>query len=271
SEGTLGFVTAATLKLCEAPREVKTLFWALPSLQTGVEILGELREQSLLIHSYEVFSKNCFELVHKIRSFSKPFHDDAPYYLLFEIESFGSNDVVEKLEAWMGSVFERRLVHEGFMASSPSDVRAFWGWRENITESLNQVAKVYKNDLAVPLREMAAFVAELETRAGKWFGNDKLFLFGHLGDGSLHVNLAKPDAMEIGEFRMLCEKHNHELFALVQRHRGSIAAEHGIGLLKRDFLGYSKSPEEITLMRALKKVFDPKNLMNPGKLLAPEL
>jgi len=267
SEGTLGFITAATLKLCEAPRDLKTFLWALPSLQVGIDVLGELRSRSMMIHSYEVFSKNCFELVHKTRGFPKPFTGEAPFYLLFEVDTFASPDAVAKLESWMETCFERELISEGFMASSSSDVRSFWAWRENITESLNQVAKVYKNDLAVPLREMASFAAGLESKAGAWFGEDRLFLFGHLGDGSLHVNLAKPDAMDLSEFRKLCETHNHELFALVQSHRGSIAAEHGIGLLKRDFLQYSKSSEEIRLMRELKKVFDPKGLMNPGKLL----
>ena len=268
SEGTLGFVTAATLKLCEAPRELKTFLWALPTLAVGIELLGELRARSLMIHSYEVFSKNCLELVHRVRGQAKPFAVDAPFYLLFEVDTFASQAVLENLESWMLSCFERGLVNEGFMASSASDVRSFWGWRENITESLSLTAKVYKNDLAVPLREIAAFAKGLEKSAGAWFGEDRLFLFGHLGDGSLHVNLAKPDAMEIDAFRKRCETHNHELFELVRTHKGSIAAEHGIGLLKRDFLHYSKSPGELTLMRGLKKVFDPQGLMNPGKLLA---
>ncbi len=269
SEGTLGMVTAATLKLCEAPRELKTFLWALPSLKTGIDVLGELRSRSLMIHSYEVLSNNCFELVHKCQGFAKPFSKAAPYYLVFEVDTFGAADVSETLEKWMESCFERGVVEEAFMASSPADARSFWAWRENITESLSQTAKVYKNDLAVPLREIADFAAKLEKQAGAWFGEDRLFLFGHLGDGSLHVNLAKPDSMELGEFRALCEKHNHELFALVQTHKGSIAAEHGIGLLKREFLHYSKSPGEIRLMRSLKTVFDPLGLMNPGKLLAP--
>lgn len=269
SEGTLGFVTAATLKLCEAPRELKTFLWALPSLAVGLEVLGELRSRSLMIHSFEVFSKNCYELVQRVRGFAKPFAEEAPYYLLFELDTFLSPSMAEAMEAWMEDFFSRSTVREGFLASSPSDARSFWAWRENITESLSMTAKVYKNDLAVPIKTMPAFARELEEMAGKWFGPENLFLFGHLGDGSLHVNLAKPAAMDPVEFRARCEEHNHELFALVQRHRGSIAAEHGIGLLKRDFLQYSKSPEEIALMRAVKELFDPKGLMNPGKLLRP--
>jgi FAD/FMN-containing dehydrogenase len=268
SEGTLGFVTAATLKLCEAPRELKTFLWALPALEVGTKVLGELRELGFMLHSFEVFSKNCYELVQRVRGFARPFEKPAPFYLLFEVDTLGAPATVEKLEAWMGSCFDRAVVEEAFMASSPADVRSFWAWRENITESLNQTTKVYKNDLAVPLREIAAFAHALESRAGHWFGEERLFLFGHLGDGSLHVNLSKPDGMEMSEFLKLCERHNHELFALVQNHRGSIAAEHGIGLLKRDFLHYSKSPVELRLMKELKKVFDPQGLMNPGKLLS---
>jgi FAD/FMN-containing dehydrogenase len=268
SEGTLGFVSAATLKLCEPPSQLKTFLWALPSLKTGIEILGQLRSRSLMIHSFEVFSRNCYELVHRTRGFAKPFDGKAPYYLLFEVDTFGSPEVSRSLDSWMEECFAGGLIEEGFVACSSSDARAFWAWRENITESLSLKAKVYKHDLAVPVRHIDSFAQGIESRADLWFGADNLYLFGHLGDGSLHVNLTKPEGMSLEEFRNKCERHNHDLFSLVHTHKGSIAAEHGVGLLKREFLAYSCSPEEIAVMRAIKQIFDPLGLMNPGKLLS---
>jgi|GEM_PF-15829 len=267
SEGTLGIVTAATLKLCEPPKSLHTFLFALNSFDQAIHILAGLRSRGLVIHTYEVFSKNCIQLVQKVTQRTSPFAKDTwEQFLLFEIDTQGSPETLQHLNTYIEELFETNFIEEGFLSQSPKDARDYWFWRENITESLNTQGKVYKNDIAIPIISLPSFMTDLEKICSSWFGKEQLFLFGHIGDGNIHINLLKPRDMNQDEFLKKCEFHNDELFALIKKYKGSIAAEHGIGLLKARYLNYSKSSEEIRLMQETKKLFDTKGLLNPGKL-----
>jgi len=264
SEGTLAVITEATLKLAPLSRASRVLLFALADFPSVLEILRDARQKRLPLLAFECWSRACLEVVRDEMGFADPFQAPAALYALVEIEE-GQAD----LDAWLGEILERGIVADGTLASDPEGIRRLWRFRENITESLSHRGLVYKNDLALPLRELPAFTQALEDSAAAWYPQCSVYIFGHIGDGNLHVNVLDAAGREPKEFRGLCEKSNHPLFALVRRHGGSIAAEHGIGLLKRDFLEYSRSPAEIALLRGIKRAFDPDNLLNPGKIFAP--
>lgn len=267
SEGSLGIITAATLKLCEAPKSLNTLLFAIDSIKKSLIILERIRQKGMMIHTYEVFSKNCLEKVHQVTHKSLPFpNSDSPYYLLLEIDTLSSEIAQQNLNLFLEELFSDEILSEGFLSQSDKETRDFWFWRENITESLNTLGKIYKNDLSVPHSHLNDFMNDLVPLTSSWFGPNHVFLFGHIGDGSIHVNLLQPKDLSTEQFLAQCQSHNIALFELVQKYKGSIAAEHGIGLLKSAYVKYSKSEEEIALMKQIKKVFDPKGLLNPNKL-----
>ncbi|HEY3592665.1 MAG TPA: FAD-linked oxidase C-terminal domain-containing protein, partial [Polyangiaceae bacterium] len=144
-----------------------------------------------------------------------------------------------------------------------------WTLREGIGESLSATGLPHKNDVSLPIAELDAFTSELESTFSSRYPGWEICLFGHIGDGNLHINVMKPDAMEMAEFLAKTKEADHEMFRLVKAHHGSISAEHGIGLLKKDYLGYSRSSEELDVLRSVKRALDPLNLLNPGKIVDP--
>lgn len=262
SEGTLAVITAATLKLAPLPRASRVLLLAVAGFPAVLEILRDARARRLQLLAFECWSRACLEVVRDEMGFPDPFAEPSPLYALVEVEE-GEAD----LDAWLNETLEKGLVNDGTLASDPEGIRRLWRYRENITESLSHRGLVYKNDLALPLRELPAFTATLQREAPAWYPQCAVYIFGHIGDGNLHINVLDAAGRAGPDFRALCEKSNHPLFSLVRQHGGSIAAEHGIGLLKREFLSYSRTPPEIALMKSVKAAFDPLNLLNPGKIL----
>ena len=158
------------------------------------------------------------------------------------------------------------MVTDGTLAQHSRQAADLWALREGISESLSATGLPHKNDIALPIKELEAFCAELESFFAQSYPGWEIALFGHIGDGNLHVNVMKPDDLDRAEFLKKTKEADHAIFTLVKKYRGSISAEHGIGLLKKDYLGYSRSPEELTIMRSIKKVLDPLGIMNPGKV-----
>jgi len=153
------------------------------------------------------------------------------------------------------------------LSQSDTQARNLWQLREGISESIAAYTP-YKNDLSVRVSRMPAFLDDIDALVGEHYPDFEVCWYGHIGDGNLHLNILKPAALTQAEFYERCHRISPQIFAQVAAQNGSISAEHGVGLLKRDFLGYSRSPAELALMRALKAVFDPRQIMNPGKLLA---
>ena len=171
------------------------------------------------------------------------------------------------MEAWLGSLFERGLVTDGTQAQGAAQAQELWSLRESISESLSATGVLHKNDISLPVANLEAFCAELDAIFASRYPGWEICLFGHIGDGNLHVNVMKPDAVEKADFFAHAKQSDHAMFDLVRKHGGSISAEHGIGLLKKDYLDYTRAPGELELLRTLKRALDPAGILNPGKIL----
>jgi FAD/FMN-containing dehydrogenase len=265
SEGILGVITAATLKLAPLPRRLDVMVFAVSGLDGVLRLFREVRASHLTLTAYEFFTQRCLDRLLRHRAIRTPFDRPSDHYVLLEVED-ASDDA---LEAWVGTIFERGLAIDGVLAQGPSQAAELWALREGISESLSATGLPHKNDIALPIAALEAFCGELDALLASRYPGWELCLFGHIGDGNLHVNIMKPDDLDQAAFLARTHDADRDLFELVRRHRGSISAEHGIGLLKRDFLGYSRSPEELAMMRAIKQALDPQGLLNPGKILRP--
>ena len=263
SEGILGVITEATLKLAPLPRRLDVMVFAVEGLPGVLRLFREVRTSGLTLAAFEFFTQRCLDRLVRHRSIRAPFDRPADHYVLVEVEDASDDG----LEAWVGSVFERGLAVDGVLAQGAHQAAELWTLREGISESLSATGLPHKNDIALPVAGLEAFCAELDTVLAARYPGWELCLFGHIGDGNLHVNIMKPDDLDKPAFLARTKQADHDLFELVRRHRGSISAEHGIGLLKRDFLGYRRAPAELAVMAALKRSLDPKGLLNPGKVL----
>ena len=262
SEGILGVVTEATLKLARLPAPSKVLLFAVADLAAVLRLFREIRASAFTVSAYEFFTRPCLDRLLRHRKLRDPFGAPSSHYVLVELENPG-----DALDAMVAHLFEHGFVQDGTMAQHASEAAELWGLREGISEALSATGMPHKNDIALPIAELKSFCGELDGVFADKYPGWEICLFGHIGDGNLHVNIMKPDAMDKAAF--LAETHaaDEAMFGLVKKHHGSISAEHGIGLLKKEFLSYSRSHEEIALMRAMKGVLDPKGILNPGKVL----
>ncbi|MFO0756982.1 MAG: FAD-binding oxidoreductase [Byssovorax sp.] len=263
SEGTLGIITEAVLKLTRMPGKLDVFLFAVPDLAAVLTLFREAKQGPFTIMAYEFFTERCLRRLRRHRNVRTPLEAESDYYVLLEVEQ----GEPEALEAWIASLFERELVTDGTLAQHSAQAAELWTLREGISESLSATGLPHKNDIALPIAALVPFCAELEGFFAENYPGWEIALFGHIGDGNLHVNVMKPDDLSKEEFLAKTKTADPAIFSLVQKYRGSISAEHGIGLLKKPYLGYSRSPEEIALMRSIKRVLDPQNLMNPGKVI----
>ena len=163
------------------------------------------------------------------------------------------------------SLFEKGFVKDGVLSQNTEQAKNLWSLRENISEAISSLSP-YKNDICVKTSKITDFLEDLDTLLKKCYPDFQILIFGHLGDGNLHINILKPDTWEREPFVLHCENLNPHLFSLVKQYQGAISAEHGVGLLKKPYLHYSCSKEEIHFMKGIKKVFDPYHILNPGKI-----
>ncbi len=264
SEGTLGIVTEATLKLTRVPGKLDVFLFALDDLASVLRLFREARSSGpFTIMAYEFFTDRCLARLKSHRNVRDPFAGPSPYYVLLEVESGDAAAV----QTWIESLFDRALVTDGVLAQHSSQAAELWTLREGISESLSATGLPHKNDISLPVSALEPFCRELETLLGDRYPSFEICLFGHIGDGNLHVNVMKPDELAKDVFLARAKELDREMFTLVRQYRGSISAEHGIGLLKKDFLPFSRTPEELTLLRALKRTLDPRGILNPGKII----
>lgn len=262
SEGILGVITGATLKLTPEPRGQQVLLFAVESVQAAVELLSHARLVGRLeLLAFEFLSTGCMESVIQVQHRPLPFSAPAPGYVLVEVE--GALD--EALETWLETVLTEGLVADGVLARTSAERRSLWGYRENITESLGHLGLMHKNDVSVEVARLPEFVQGIQEAVAPHYPG-AVFLFGHLGDGNLHVNVMKPQAMEPATFWESCRRADVHLYQLLAALRGSISAEHGIGLLKKHNLHFTSGLTEIDTMRRIKRALDPSGLLNPGKV-----
>jgi FAD/FMN-containing dehydrogenase len=262
SEGTLGVITEATLKLTHLPAKRDVMLFGLSDLAAVLRLFGAARGGPFTIAAYEFFSDRCLARVLRHRQLQAPLSASANAYVLLEVE----HALEPELDAWLSAVFEQQLVEDGVAAQSSAQAGSLWALREGISESLSSTGLPHKNDVALPVARLARFCDELERVFAKSYPGWEIALFGHVGDGNLHINVMKPEAMEVEEFRRRTKEADHDIFTLVRKHGGSISAEHGIGLLKKDYLGYTRTPGELVLLKAVKRLLDPQGILNPGKV-----
>lgn len=262
TEGTLGVVTEATLKLARLPRRLDVLLFAVDDLPSVVRLFRETRAAPFALSAYEMFTAACLARVLSHRQLRDPLDEPAGHYVLVELED--AEDAA--LETWVQSLFERKLVRDGTLAQSSTEARDLWALRESISESLSATGFPHKNDIALPIAALEAFCAELGALFARRYPGWEVCLFGHIGDGNLHVNVMKPADLEKAAFLARVKEADRDLFDLVKAHGGSVSAEHGIGLLKKPWLAWTRSAAEIAAMKAVKKALDPGNVLNPGKI-----
>jgi len=262
TEGTLGVITEATLKLTRLPAPQTVLLLGVSDLQAVLALFEAARGGPFTLSAFEFFTDRCLARLQRHRKVRAPFDTPCTHYVLMEVEPRDP----DALAAWAARLFEEGLALDGTMSQDGSQAAALWSLREGISESLSATGLPHKNDIALPLAALHAFCAELDALLAARYPDWELCLFGHIGDGNLHVNVMKPDDLPKEEFLAKTHEADHAIFTLVKKYGGSISAEHGIGLLKKDYLAYSRSPAELAIMRSIKRALDPKNLMNPGKI-----
>ncbi|HEU5061294.1 MAG TPA: FAD-binding oxidoreductase [Kofleriaceae bacterium] len=262
SEGTLGIITEATLKLARVPARLEVALFGVGGIDAGLRLFESARREHFQLSAYELFTESCMARFRAHRGFGPPLARPSAAYVLVEAEAPDR----AAFEAWAHAALAADGVDDGVIAQTPAQGRELWRLREGISEALGATGLPHKNDVALPVRALAAFCRELDAVFAASYPGWEICLFGHVGDGNLHINVMKPDHLGREEFFRLTGAADHAVFELVRRHQGSISAEHGIGLVKKDYLGYSRSPAEIALMRRLKAMMDPDNLFNPGKI-----
>jgi FAD/FMN-containing dehydrogenase len=267
SEGTLGIIVEATLRLLDPPPPSRVMLLGLPAMPVMLEVIRALRAK-LGLSACEFFSAAAMQRVCAARKAQPPLDQNCPYYLLIEFDVPSGRE--QSVEALALEAFEHLLrggrVLDGVLSQSSAQAAALWSYREGIAEAAAPFTP-YKNDLAVRLSRLPTFLEELESLVERSFPGFEVLWYGHAGDGNLHMNILKPADLGVAEFESLCKRSSAAIYELTKRFGGSISAEHGIGLLKSPFLALSRSDAEIELMRGIKRVLDPDGILNPGKLL----
>lgn len=264
SEGTLGFIVEATLRLTRPPAELGVMVLAVPQLEHIMAIFEAFRSK-LDLSAFEFFSDKALQHVLTRGHVSHPFAESSPYYVLLEFEKVADSTELLALSLFEHCAEQGWLV-DGVLAQSQQQAAALWRLREDISESITPYCP-YKNDISVLVSRVPDFVRQLDAVLAREYPRFEVIWYGHIGDGNLHINVLKPADLTIEAFREACERVNKHVFGLVAAFQGSVSAEHGVGLLKRDYLAVSRSAAEIRLMKAMKSIFDPNGIMNPGKLL----
>ncbi len=265
SEGTLGIVTRATVRLTPPPRNVQVAVMAVESFKDIPDILGVGNMSGVAFTAFEFFTRVAHEIVlQHARGARTPFDHRYPYYVLIEAEEAPGGGAT--MEPLLETLLEKGLVKDAVIAQSPAQQKELWGLRENITESIAAHGHARKNDISLAIDQLTDFIAELEVELASAPKDMELVLFGHIGDGNLHINYVGPKSEPFAAFNARARAVEERIFKRVAAFKGSISAEHGIGLLKKKDLGFSRTPAEVALMRQIKAVFDPHGIMNPGKI-----
>ncbi len=269
AEGTLGLITAATLKLFPRPRAQATAWVAVPDPAAAVRLLGRLRDAAGdNVTAFEIIGRPALELVLRhIPNTRDPLAGQPAWQVLVEL-SGARADLAVTLERALQSAAEQGLIDDAVIAASEAQTAALWALRENVSEAQKIEGVSIKHDIAVPVSRIAEFIARADAALQAAFPHVRIVCFGHIGDGNLHYNLSRPDAQTNAEFIGRTESVNRIVHDLVHELGGSISAEHGLGQLKREEVLRYKSATEMDMMRAVKQALDPHGQMNPGKLLA---
>ena len=268
AEGTLGIVTAATLKLFPTPAETTVALAGIPSPEAAVDLLGIAKTASGgSLSALEIIPRNALDLVlAHIPGTRDPLGNTHPWYALLEIGAGRAGEGRAAMEAALETGFERGLVEDAVIAESEARAQALWQLREPIAEAEKAHGKAAKHDVSIPVSKIAAFIAEATRAAERIIPGANVIAFGHVGDGNVHFNVASQAQGAGDDFLETCLPATEAIYDLVQKYGGSIAAEHGVGTLKSADLA-ARRPLDVELMRTLKAAMDPKGIMNPRVLI----
>ena len=265
SEGSLGIITAAAISLYPALPEQETLFAALPSVKAATTILEQLeRRFPDRLSSAELMPRLGMELALKhVDGARDPFESSHPWYALFEV-SFprGENRRDDLIEA-----LEDMDINDAVLAENLDQRNAFWNLRESLNHCQRLEGYYFAHDVGVRRSVLNDIIAKAEEEAPAHLAGIRPLIYGHIGDGSLHLNLLKPQGMDDQQFARDGKKASDYVYHLIETFEGTFSAEHGVGADKREHLIHSKDPVTLSLMRQIKTMFDPHNLMNPGKVV----
>ena len=263
AEGTLGIVTEAEIKLARQPQDLKVLVLGTPDFASVMPILHAF-QQRIDLTAFEFFGELAMQKVLDAGHVSRPFETQCPFYVLLEFEG-RFEAVVDDAMSIFEHCVEQGWVLDGVMSQTQTQATNLWRLREDISETIAPFTP-YKNDISVLITHVPAFIADIDAIVSSSYPDFEICWFGHIGDGNLHLNILKPANLSKDEFFDKCKVVNIKVFETVKKYNGSISAEHGVGMTKKDYLDYTRDPVEIGYLRELKKVFDPKGIMNPGKI-----
>ncbi|XJN99943.1 FAD-binding oxidoreductase (plasmid) [Aminobacter sp. UC22_36] len=264
SEGTIGVVTAATLKLFPAPTQIETAFVALSSVAAVIDLFGSARrELSDLLSAFELLTQDGIEISGR----ASPLATVSPVYVLIEVSASGLVDARALLQQFLERALELGLITDGALAASAAHASSFWQIREEIIEAQLRRGRHLRTDVSMPISAIEVFIGKAEVAIKALSAEAIVLAYGHIGDGNLHFNVVPPQHLDQAgkmDFLHRCEE---VIFAIVDGLNGSISAEHGVGRIKREAFLARISPVHVDMLKAIKGAFDPKGIMNPGRML----
>ena len=268
AEGTLGIITAAVLRLVPRPKSVETAWAAIPSVQAAVDLLGLATEMTAGgVTSFEIMSREGIAIVVKHGGSREPLETMSPYSVLIELSSQRSEGLRGSMEQILEAGLEKGLVLDATICESVEQSKAFWRIRELFGEMQGREGGSIKHDVSVPVANIPNFIEEANAAAVKLIPGARPLPFGHVGDGNIHYNVTQPVGADKAEYLKRWDDMNDVIYKIVLKYGGSVSAEHGVGIVKRDYLPKIKDPVAYDLMKTLKRTLDPKGILNPGKVL----
>jgi len=269
SEGTLGIITAAVLRLFPAIRDRATAIVAVPSPAAALDLFALARDRAASrLTAFELVPRIGLDFAIRHAQCRDPLGAPSPWYALVELaDSVSSGTLQDSLSAILEQAVERRLVSDAAIATSAAQANDLWRIRESLSEVQGREGASIKHDVSVPLSTVPRFIADATAAVLAVEPLSRPVPFGHLGDGNVHFNISEPPGGDRDRFLARADEITARVYEVVLALDGSISAEHGIGQMKRPLMASIKSPVELALMRAVKHALDPKGLLNPGKLL----
>jgi FAD/FMN-containing dehydrogenase len=270
-EGTLGIITAATLRLFPLPKSAETAFLGLTRVEDAMELFSRARKASGdQLTAFELISRFGIDMALKhVSGIIDPLPSVFPWYVLLEVSSSeAQSGLLETLERFLSDSMEAGLIKDGVIAKSGTQARDLWRIREGLVEAQKYEGASVKHDISVPVSKVANFITSAHAAIEAWMPGIRPNAFGHVGDGNIHYNIHQPVPAEKAAFLARQSELNRIVHDIAVGLNGSISAEHGIGRLKVGELAHYKEPIEIEMMRRVKQALDPGGIMNPGKILA---
>ncbi|KAK2066896.1 hypothetical protein P8C59_000675 [Phyllachora maydis] len=271
AEGTLGIITKASIQCPRRSPAQNVAFFGLESFEKVQQAFREAKGQlSEILSAFELMDSGSQDLVFQVTKNKRPLEKRYPFYCLVETSGSNPDHDGEKLQAFLECVMDKGIVADGTLAQDETQIKTLWAWREGITEALGHLGGVYKYDVSIPLKQLYQMVEDTRARvdAAGLLGDSAehpvrdVVGYGHMGDSNLHLNISTRHYDERVEGIL-----EPFVYEWISQHGGSISAEHGLGLAKKKYIGYSRNDTMVGLMKQIKNLYDPNGIMNPYKYI----